>query len=94
MSKKLRQTIIWFTHGLIAGEFGPDDSRYSRDQLFLKQPHIAAQAMAVFLFNLDGDCSNESYDIACTRVREYIEWKESGSRPAVTYSNEELGISD
>ena len=32
----VRNAISWFAHSLIAGDLGPDDSRYSRDQLFLK----------------------------------------------------------
>ena len=45
----VRNSISWFAHSLIAGGSGPDDSRYSRDQLFLKHPVVVGQAMAHFL---------------------------------------------
>jgi hypothetical protein len=44
-----------FAQSLIAGDFGPDDSRYSRSQFFLKNPNIVGQAMAVFLYRLELD---------------------------------------
>ena len=46
-------SISWFAHSLIAGDFGPGDSRYSRDQLFLKHPGIVGQAMVIFLYRLE-----------------------------------------
>lgn len=49
----VRNAISWFAHSLIAGDFGPGDSRYSRDQLFLKHSGIVGQAMAIFLYRLE-----------------------------------------
>jgi len=51
----LRNSISWFAQSLIAGDLGPDDSRYSRDQMFLKYPCVVGQAMAIFLYRLETD---------------------------------------
>jgi hypothetical protein len=44
-----------FAQSLIAGGFGPDDSRDGRSEFFLKYPSIVGQAMAVFLYRLELD---------------------------------------
>ena len=44
-----------FAQSLIAGDLGPDDSRDGRSQLFLKDPGVVGQAMAVFLYRLELD---------------------------------------
>jgi hypothetical protein len=95
ISKNLRESISWFTHSLIAGDLGPDDSRFSRDELFLKHPGTASQAMAVFLYNIEIDVAGsvEKYEEARERVREYILWKNANGIPAIPFSDDELGIS-
>jgi hypothetical protein len=91
----LRNAISWFAHALIAGDLGPDDSRYSRDQLFLKHPGVVGQAMAIFLYRLETDDDGIvlNHDQARERVRQFIEWKNYGDEPDVPFGKEELGIS-
>jgi hypothetical protein len=91
----VRNSISWFAHSLIAGDLGPDDSRYSRDQLFLKHPGVVGQAMAIFLYRLEigDDGMVLNHDQARERVRQYIEWKYFGAdKPEPPFGNEELGI--
>lgn len=91
----VRNAISWFAHSLIAGNLGPDDSRYSRDQLFLKHPGVVAQAMAIFLYRLEMDEDGRvlNHDEAEERVRQFIEWREYGGRqPEPPFNKEELGI--
>jgi hypothetical protein len=90
----VQNAISWFAHALIAGKLGPDDSRYSRDQLFLKHPGIVGQAMAIFLYRLEMDEDGRvlNHEEAEDRVRQYIEWKEFGVKPEPPFGNEELGI--
>lgn len=91
----VRNSISWFAHSLIAGNLGPDDSRYSRDQLFLKHPSVIGQAMAIFLYRLEMDEDGRvlNHDEAEERVRQYIEWKDyGGGQPQPPFSKEELGI--
>jgi len=86
--------ISHFTFALIAGDFGPDDSRHSRDRLFLKQPGIASQAMSVFLYRLEIDELGNvvNHDEAEGRVSQYIRWKNEGDEPNIPFTEEELGI--
>ena len=91
----VHNTISWFAHALIAGNLGPDDSRYSRDELFLKHPGVVGQAMAIFLYRLeigeDGQVLN--HDAAEERVRQFIEWQYyGGDEPEPPFGKEELGI--
>jgi hypothetical protein len=94
LSNDLRNAISWFAHSLIAGDLGPDDSRYSRDQLFLKHPGVVGQAMATFLYRLEMDDNGMvlNHDEARERVRQFIEWKNYGDEPDVPFGKEELGI--
>jgi hypothetical protein len=55
LGENLCDAISNFTFSLIARDLGPDGSRYTRDQLFLKQPRIASQAMSMFLHQLEID---------------------------------------
>ena len=48
--------ICSLAQSLIAGELGPDDSRDGRSQLFLKNPGVVGQAMAVFIYRLEIFC--------------------------------------
>ncbi len=91
----LRNAISWFAQSLIAGDLGPDDSRYSRDQLFLKHPGVVGQAMAIFLYRLEMDDDGVvlNHDEASERVRQYIAWKNYDDQPETPFGNEELGIS-
>jgi hypothetical protein len=93
LSLDIRNSISWFAHSLIAGDLGPDDSRYSRDDLFLKHPSVVGQAVAIFLYQLEIDADGKAvnYDQARERVRQYIEWKNYGDEPELPFTNEELG---
>ena len=51
----IRSSISSFAGHLIAGDLGPDDSRYSRDELFLKHPSVVGEAVAILLYHLDVD---------------------------------------
>ena len=90
----IRNAISWFAHSLIAGDLGPDDSRYSRDQLFLNHPGVVGQAMAIFLYRLEMDDKGMvlNHEEARERVRQFIEWKNYGGEPEPPFSKEELGI--
>jgi hypothetical protein len=95
LSTDLRNAISWFAHSLIAGDLGPNDSRYSRDQLFLKHPWVVGQATAIFLYRLEigDDGTVLNYDEARKRVRQFIEWKNyGGDEPEPPFGKEELGI--
>jgi hypothetical protein len=92
----LRHAISWFAHSLIAGDLGPDDSRYSRDQLFLKHPGVVGQAMAIFVYRLETDDDGQvlNHAEAAERVRQFVEWKYyGGDEPEPPFGKEELGIS-
>ena len=74
---------------------GPDDSRYSRDDLFLKHPWVVGQAMAIFLYRLETDDDGMvlNHDEARERVRQFIESKNfGGDEPDPPFTKEELGI--
>ena len=95
LGTNVRNAISWFSHSLIAGDLGPNDSRYSRDQLFLKHPGVVGQAMAIFLHRLeigdDGEVLNHAE--AAERVRQFIEWKYfGGDEPEPPFGKDELGI--
>jgi hypothetical protein len=84
-----------FAQSLIAGDFGPDDSSYSRSQFFLKNPSIVGQAMAVFLYRLELDQAGRvlNHDEAEDRVYQYIQWKRfPEEEPIVPFGDDELGI--
>ena len=91
----VRNSISSFVGALIAGDLGPDDSRYSRDDLFLKHRAVVREAMAVFLYRLEIDAEGEvvnDYDQARERVRQYIEWRNyGGHQPEPPFTKEELG---
>jgi hypothetical protein len=86
----IRNAISSFAGHLIAGDLGPDDSRYSRDDLFLKHPSVVREAMVIFLHHLDVDRLLTS-DEAEQRVRQYIVWKNYGDEPEAPFTKEELG---
>ena len=90
----VRNAVSWFAHALIAGNLGPDDSRYSRDELFLKHPAVVGQAMTIFLYRLEIDENGRvlNHDEAEERVRQFIEWETHGGQPKPPFSKEELGI--
>ena len=90
----VRNAISWLSQSLISGNLGPDDSRYSRDELFLKHPGVVGQAMAIFLYRLEIDEDGRvlNHEEAEQRVRQYVEWKTWGGKPDPPFSNEELGI--
>ena len=89
----VRDAICFFTHSLIGGELGPDDSRYSGELLFLKHPSFVYQAMSIYLFYLEVDESGRvlNHDQAEERVREFILWKHELVPPQVAFTDEELG---
>ena len=91
----VRNAVSWFAHALIAGDLGPGDSRYSRDQMFLKHPGVVGQAMAIFFYRLETDEDGRvlNHDEAEQRVRQFIEWKNNGGdEPEPPFNKEELGI--
>ena len=94
LSQNIQDAVTWFTHALIAGDLGPDDSRFSRDELFLKHPGNASQAMAVFLHRLEIGEAGEvlNHDEAEERARQYVSWKAYHTTPEPPFSNAELGI--
>jgi hypothetical protein len=84
-----------FAQSLIAGDFGPDDSSYSRSQFFFKNPSFVGQAMAVFLYRLESDQAGRvlNHDEAEDRVYQYIQWKRfPEEEPIVPFGDDELGI--
>ena len=50
-----RLAIQWLAQSIMAGDFGPDDSRDNRSAVFLKHPAVVAQAMSIFLDQLEMD---------------------------------------
>ena len=90
-----QRAIRFFAETLIAGDLGPDDSRDGRSALFLKEPSVVGQAMAIFLHRLeladDGRVLN--HDEAEQRVQQYIQWRmHPGEIPEPPFGDEELGI--
>lgn len=80
---------------MIAGDLGPDDSRDGRSKLFLKEPGIVGQAMAIFLFRLEFNETDGvlNHDAAEQRVRQYIRWITYPEElPEPPFEEEELGI--
>ena len=49
----------WFTHAVLAGEFGPDDSRDGRSAVFLKDTSIVSRAVEIFLSHLRVDAAGQ-----------------------------------
>lgn len=78
---------------MIAGHLGPDDSRYSRELLFLKDSGTVYQAMSIFLHHLQVNDEEvvTNHDEAEQRVIEFIRWKHDAVPPQVPFSDEELG---
>jgi hypothetical protein len=81
-----------FAQSLIAGDLGPEDSRDGRSQLFLKNPGVVGQAMAIFLDRLEIDETGRAlnYDRAEQRVRQFIRWELYPPEPP--FNKEELGV--
>lgn len=42
VDRGVAQAVNFFVHLLMAGEFGPDDSRDGRSEAFLRNPHVVA----------------------------------------------------
>lgn len=87
--------ICSLAHSLIAGDLGPDDSRDGRSQLFLKNPSVVGQAMAVFLYRLEIDETGRvlNHEDAEQRVRQFIRWKMYPDElPDPPCEEKELGI--
>ena len=84
-----------FAQSLIAGDLGPDDSCDGRSRLFLKNPGVVGQAMAIFLYRLEIDEKGRvlNHDDAEQRVRQFIRWKlYPDELPDPPFEEEELGI--
>ena len=84
-----------FAQSLIAGDLGPDDSRDSRSQLFLTNPCVVGQAMAIFLYRLELDETGRvlNHDDAEQRVRQFIRWNTYPDElPDPPFEEEELGV--
>jgi hypothetical protein len=84
-----------FSQSLIAGDFGPDDSRDGRSQFFLKDPSIVGQAVSVFLYRLELDQDGRvlNHDEAEDRVHQFIRWTSCpAEEPDPPFSDDELGV--
>jgi hypothetical protein len=94
IGKGAQLAICSLAQSLIAGELGPDDSRDGRSQLFLKDPSVVGQAMAVFLYRLEIDETGSvlNHEDAEQRVRQFIRWKMYPDElPFPPFEKEELG---
>jgi hypothetical protein len=91
-----RLAIQWFAQSLVAGEFGPDDSRDGRSAIFLKYPAVVAQAISIFLYNLEMDDETGrvlNHDEAEQRARQFVQWECFRDEiPDPPFSDDELGI--
>ena len=92
---EIQRAIRFFTETLIAGELGPGQSRDWHAELFLREPGVVGQAMAVFLYRLevteDGRVLN--HDDAESRARQYIQWQMYPTEmPEPPFKDDELGI--
>ena len=95
LNRNVRDAISWFAQSLIAGDLGPDDSRDGRAKLFLSNPSIVGQAMAIFLYRLEFDEFDGvlNHDEAEQRARQFIRWKTFPDElPEPPFEEEELGI--
>ncbi len=75
VKKEISQAVSFFTRSVMAGHFGPDDSRDGRSAVFLKNPHVVARAVEIFLENLlvDGQGNVLNHDDAESRAAEYVQ---------------------
>jgi hypothetical protein len=75
VSRDASQAVRFFVHSLIAGDFGPNDSRDGRSDAFLKHPHTVARTTEIFLecllVDLDGKVIN--HDEAERHARDYLD---------------------
>ena len=95
LSSRTRDAIAWFAQSLIAGDLGPDDSRDGRSAMFLRDPSIVGQAMAIFLYRLEIDETGGvvNHDEAEQRVQQFIRCKMYPDEPPdPPFEDEELGI--
>lgn len=95
ISMDVQQAIRFFAESLISGDFGADDSRDGRSDLFLKDCGVVDQAMAIFLYHLDLDDEGRvlNHDEAEQRVRQYIRWQiDPRESPDPPFQDDELGI--
>ena len=94
-TRETRNAISYFAQALVAGDFGPDGSRHSRDQLFLRDPGVVAQAVAIFLYRIGLDEAGHvlNHEEAEQRVRQFIRWRmEPSDLPEPAFTDDELGI--
>lgn len=75
VSSHVSQAVNFFVHSLIAGDFGPDDSRDGRSDAFLKKPHAVARTTEIFLERLlvDGKGKVINHDEAERHARDFLE---------------------
>jgi hypothetical protein len=68
------EAVNHFTHQVISGDFGPDDSRDGRSSAFLKYTHVIPRAVSIVLENLliDDEGNILNHDEAEERGAEYI----------------------
>ena len=84
-----------FTQSLIAGDLGPDDSRDGRSLLFLKNPGIVGQAMAIFfiVLKLTRRAEFSITTMRKQRVRQFIKRElYPDELPEPPFNEEEFGI--
>jgi len=74
VSHSVSQSVSFFLHSLIAGEFGPDDSCYARSDAFLKHPHVVARTTEIFIERLltDRDGTVINHDEAEQHAVDYL----------------------
>lgn len=75
VNKEVSQAVCWFTQSVMAGHFGPDDSRDGRSAVFLKNPQVVARAVEIFLESLlvDEQGNVLNHDDAESRGADYIQ---------------------
>lgn len=78
VDRSVSQAVKFFLHSLIAGNFGPDDSRDGRSSAFLKDPNVVARTTEIFIERLrtnhQGEVINhdEAEAHAIDYLRDYI----------------------
>lgn len=74
VDRSVSQAVNFFLHSLIAGDFGPDDSRDGRSSAFLKDPNVVARTTEIFIerlrTNLQGEVIN--HDDAESHAIDYL----------------------
>ncbi|TWU02896.1 hypothetical protein [Stieleria varia] len=72
---EVSQAVSFFLHSLIAGDFGPDDSRDGRSAVFLRDPYVVARTTEIFIQRLliDRDGMVTNHDEAEKHAVDYLQ---------------------